>query len=80
MVELIQTKVKKWGNSFATIIPNKVALNLALKENQKVTIMIRADENPLKALWNSGIRLKGTAQEFKDRERADENMCSQREQ
>lgn len=78
MVELIKTKVKKWGNSYATIIPSEIINNLAIKENQDIRIVISLISNPLEALWNSGIKLKGTAQEFKDNERKEEIISEKR--
>ncbi len=54
MVELIQAKIKKWGNSFATIIPNEVARDLSLYENQEINLMVIPKKNPFKELWDLG--------------------------
>jgi antitoxin component of MazEF toxin-antitoxin module len=36
----IETKVKRWGNSFGVIIPKETISSKKIKENQKINIVI----------------------------------------
>ena len=42
-MEIIQTKVKKWGNSFGVIIPSEVIVEEKIKENDSIAILILRD-------------------------------------
>ncbi|MCF7800322.1 AbrB/MazE/SpoVT family DNA-binding domain-containing protein [Candidatus Babeliales bacterium] len=50
----IKSKIRKWGNSFGVIIPQKVLNNSKIKEGDEICIFINPDkENLLKELFNS---------------------------
>ena len=40
-MEIITTKVKKWGNSFGVLIPNKIAKKQNIEEGSEVEIAIQ---------------------------------------
>lgn len=70
---VIETKVKRWGNSLGIIIPSEAVANKKIKENQNISIIILEDSR--KAFRETfGIgkgKIKKTAQEIKDELRRD---------
>lgn len=65
---IIETKVKKWGNSFGVIIPKDVISTKKIRENQHISILILDDSRKvLKETFGSlKGKLKKTSQEIKD--------------
>jgi len=62
----IEVKLKKWGNSMAIIVPNRIIEEKELKENQDIVIEItqKADLSDIFGSLKSKRKLSG--QEFKD--------------
>ena len=67
-MEVIQTKLKKWGNSMAVVIPAEIVNKEKMGENQEIKILILRDSHKaLKETFGIGKgRLKKTGQEIKD--------------
>ena len=61
----VEVKLKRWGNSMAVIVPNRVIEERKLKENDALVIefLKKAD---ISETFGSIKRLKRSAQEFKD--------------
>ena len=55
MIE-IEAKLKRWGRSFGIIVPMQAVKEADLKEEEKLTITITKEQNPLQEVF--GI-LKG---------------------
>ncbi len=53
----IEAEVKKWGNSFAIIIPMSIAQRENMSENDKITVILLKDSH--KALRQTFGMLKG---------------------
>jgi bifunctional DNA-binding transcriptional regulator/antitoxin component of YhaV-PrlF toxin-antitoxin module len=61
---VIQTKVKKWGNSLGVIIPAEAVMKLNLKPEQKIEIEVKEKkENILKELFG-GIKFDGSIKQI----------------
>lgn len=50
MIE-IETKLRRWGNSFGAVIPLTKVRESGLKEGEKITITIDKEENVLKKMF-----------------------------
>jgi antitoxin component of MazEF toxin-antitoxin module len=65
---VIETKVKKWGNSFGIIIPSETVAAKKLKEDDRISIIVLGDSR--KALRESFGSLRGkltkSSQQIKD--------------
>ena len=48
MVIEFETQLKKWGRSFGLIVPMEKIKFAKLKENEKVEVIIKKENNPLK--------------------------------
>ena len=61
----IQAKLKKWGNSMAIIVPNKIIEERRLKENDEIIVEVvkKAD---LSNVFGIIKKRKMSGQEFKD--------------
>jgi len=70
---IIETKVKKWGNSFGVIIPSETVAAKNIRENQHISVLILEDSKKvLKETFGSlKGKLKKTSQEMKDEIRRD---------
>ena len=70
---LIETRVKRWGNSFGIVIPSEVINKEGIKEEQKIRVIVLKDGSKvLKETF--GIlrgKLKRSSQEIKDELRRD---------
>ena len=44
----IETKIRKWGNSFGVVVPVGAFQKLKIKEGEPVRIFLEKKENPLK--------------------------------
>jgi antitoxin component of MazEF toxin-antitoxin module len=62
----VEVKLKKWGNSMAVIVPNKLVEEKHLKENDKILIEVvkEADLSDIFGSLKSKKRISG--QKFKD--------------
>jgi len=68
---IIETKVKKWGNSFGVVIPSEVIVAKQIKENEDIGVIIIKDSRKvLRDTFGIGKgKIKKTGQEFKDEAR-----------
>ena len=68
---IIETKLKKWGNSFGVVIPSEAVVARNLKENENIRLIIVKDSG--KVLHETfGIgkgRLTKSGQQIKDEAR-----------
>ena len=39
-MKIIQTRVKKWGNSFGIVIPSEIVVEEKIKENENIEVLI----------------------------------------
>ena len=64
----IDTKLKKWGNSFAVIIPMDVVQREMLKEEENISLLLLKDSREAfrKTFGMGKGKLKKTAQQVKD--------------
>ena len=67
MIEL-RTKIRKWGNSFGVVVPQKAVLGEKVKEGDEVVILIKKDEedNILKEMFNTFKFKKSTSKIMKE--------------
>ena len=49
MIE-IKTKVRRWGNSFGVVLPQKALGNKAVKEGDEIVILVKPQKINLKKL------------------------------
>ncbi len=70
MIEL-NSKLRKWGNSFGIVIPQSLVKG-NLKENEEVKIFISPKEDSIKDLFGKLKKWKINSQNFKDEIRRDE--------
>ena len=70
---VIETRLKKWGNSLGIIIPSETVASRKLKEDDKISVIIMNDSS--KAIKESFGSLKGkltkSSQQIKDELRKD---------
>lgn len=54
MIE-IKTKLRKWGNSFGIIVPQKTVTDSQIKEGEEITIFFKKEkkENVLKEMFDT---------------------------
>lgn len=65
---IIETKIKKWGNSFGVVIPMEIINREKMKEEQQIRIILVKDSaKALKETFGIGKgKLTKTGQQFKD--------------
>ena len=65
---IVDTKVKRWGNSFGIIIPSETIVNKKIKENQNIKIIILEDSKKVleETFGSLKNKLKKSSQEMKD--------------
>ena len=51
----IEAKVKRWGNSFAVIIPSEIVIKEGIKENDIIRVIIIKDNSKNISLKNNLI-------------------------
>lgn len=68
MANIIETKVKKWGNSFGIIIPSDAVEDNKIRENESIRVLIVKDSRKvLRETFGIGKgKITKTGQEFKD--------------
>lgn len=67
-MNVIETKVKRWGNSLGVIIPSEAVEERRLKENENIKILIvRDSRKALRETFGIGKgKITKSGQEFKD--------------
>jgi len=72
-MSVIETKVKRWGNSLGIIIPSETVESKKLKENQNISVIILEDSKKVfeETFGSLKGKLKKSAQEIKDELRRD---------
>jgi antitoxin component of MazEF toxin-antitoxin module len=67
---IIETKVKRWGNSFGIIIPRETIEKEAIREEDKIKIiLVKNSKKVLKSTFGIAKQRKISGQEFKDEAR-----------
>ncbi|HLC15443.1 MAG TPA: hypothetical protein VJL89_04370 [Thermodesulfovibrionia bacterium] len=64
MIE-IRTKLRKWGNSFGVIVPQK-AMDTKMREGEDVTILIKKEKPDLRKLFGAHKFSKPTEKLMKE--------------
>jgi hypothetical protein len=72
-MNIIKTRLRKWGDSLGTTIPSEFIKKHKMKEEQEINIMIIPDVNPLEELWNSDLKISRASQQIKDEMRKEWN-------
>ena len=72
-MSIIQTKVKRWGNSLGIIIPSEAIAASKIKENQRISFIILEDSKKVfeETFGSLKNKLKKSSQEIKDELRRD---------
>ena len=72
-MEVIETKVKKWGNSFSVVIPIEVVEKEKIKENQTLKLILLKDSKEVfkKTFGMLKGKLTKPTQQIKDELRRD---------
>ena len=70
-MSVIETRVKRWGNSFGVVIPIEVVESENIKEDEDVRlIIVKKSSKVFKETFGIGKgKLKKSGQEFKDEAR-----------
>ena len=70
---VIETKIKRWGNSFGIIIPSETIATKKIKENQNIGVIILEDSKKVleETFGSLKNKLKKSSQEIKDELRRD---------
>ena len=70
---VIETKIKRWGNSFGIIIPSETIATKKIKENQNIGVIILEDSKKVleETFGSLKNKLKTSPQEIKDALRRD---------
>ena len=68
---IVETRLKKWGNSFGVIIPREIVDIEKMKEEEKISIIvIKKNSKALKETFGIGKgKITKSGQEFKDETR-----------
>lgn len=81
MNEEIKVITRKWGNSIAVVIPQKIVETQNIKENVEITITLEKKRPTAAALWGLGKgKFKKSTQEIKDEMRRGWLSATDREQ
>lgn len=72
-MSVIETKVKRWGNSLGIIIPSEAVEMRNIKENQNISVIILEDSKRVLEETFGALKgkLKRSSQEIKDELRKD---------
>jgi antitoxin component of MazEF toxin-antitoxin module len=65
MIE-VRTKLRKWGNSFGVVVPQKAVENIDIKEGENITILIKKEKPNLRKLFGSHKFSKPVSQLMKE--------------
>ncbi len=52
MIE-IRTKLRKWGNSFGVVVPQRAIKNEDVKEGDEITILLKKEKPDLRKLFGA---------------------------
>ncbi|MBS3092203.1 hypothetical protein J4466_02180 [Candidatus Pacearchaeota archaeon] len=65
---IIETKVKRWGNSFGIIIPSETITSKRIRENQEISVIILEDSKKVleETFGSLKNKLKKSSQELKN--------------
>ena len=62
----VEVKLKRWGNSMAVIVPNKLVEERQLKENDSIIIEVVKKADLSEVFGSLKSKKKLTGQQFKD--------------
>ncbi len=65
MIE-VKTKLRKWGNSFGVVVPQKAVENMDVKEGEDITILIKKEKPNLRKLFGAHKFFKPVEQLMKE--------------
>lgn len=70
-MNVLETRLKRWGNSFGVVVPVEFVNHEKIGENDKIRVLILKDsKKAFKKTFGIGKgKIKRSAQEFKDEER-----------
>ncbi len=70
-MNVIETRLKKWGNSFGVVVPADFVNHERMNENDKIKVLILKDsKKAFKQTFGIGKgKIRKSAQEFKDEAR-----------
>lgn len=71
MIE-IKSKLRRWGNSFGIVVPQKAVEEENAKEGDEVTILMRKNKPDLRKMFGALKGWKIDSQKFKDEIRKEE--------
>ena len=71
MIE-IKSKLRRWGNSFGIIVPQKAVEEENFNEGDEVTVLLRKEKPDLRKLFGALKNWKIDTQKFKDEIRKEE--------
>jgi len=79
MIEL-KTRIRKWGNSFGVVVPQKAVIDGQINEGDEITVLLRKEEggNVLKETFGILKNWKIDAQKVKDQIRKEEREAEKR--
>ena len=70
-MNVIETRLKRWGNSFGVVVPVEFVSSENIRENEKIRVLVLRDsKKAFKKTFGTGKgKIKKSAQEFKDEAR-----------
>ena len=77
MIEL-KTKLRRWGNSFGIVVPQRTIENTKMKEGDEITILLKKEDNIMRELFGSLKGWKINTQKIKDDLRKEEREVEKR--
>ncbi|MBI2044557.1 hypothetical protein HYT23_00710 [Candidatus Pacearchaeota archaeon] len=79
MIEL-RAKIRKWGNSFGVVVPQRAVSDIDVKEGDDIVILLKKEEkdNVLREMFGALKGWKIDAQKIKDELRKEEREAEKR--
>ncbi len=77
MIE-IKTKLRRWGNSFGIVVPQKAVETSRIKEGEEIVVMLKKEENIMGELFGSLKGWRINTQRIKDDLRKEEREAEKR--
>ena len=78
MIE-VRTKLRKWGNSFGIIVPQKAVNDIGIREGEEIIFLIQKEnDNPVKKVFGALKGWKIDSQKIKDEIRKEEFEAEKR--
>ena len=65
MIE-IKTKLRRWGNSFGIVVPQRVVENVGAKEGEEIEVLFKTNKVNLRKLFGKHKFSKPTEQLMKE--------------